>query len=461
MMDEIVKKIKEALDIHVDEKTCIGDEELNMVTLVRRYYNDGFEKKFEDLSLDMYVSLCGTKNVYGYDTLYEYDISDLFHLQDGQATTFVPMAGRCRVPLCTIQRPSILATIILSEDQEDRPPLELVLLSVCSFPPVFFPLCKVKDLSLHHSRNLANLRDRLTDAMALLPLSFYKRYIPSCETPTPSSSHPLMSPALPSQKRYQGTSELIADTDSEDFEDESTDLESEEAHLRIGSRQSSRSVHDQQVADPTPRLSVRPTCVDPKDHTLYLDIEFDLLSLAPVHTPASPERSFGSPASLSVPSPVALPVTTSAATIAVHEDKFIEVGAQLELHGSILQDHTRHLDAFPPTLLEGMGWDITDLYNRSAAVRGEIHSQRFRLGSLKQGQEQANIIFGSLWRSVLALEAWAGETDTQRAALWQARYKDHRLIHDLLVQNATTQRQLQELRDRVTTLEQEKSHRGE
>nr|GEU84707.1 protein kinase, ATP binding site-containing protein [Tanacetum cinerariifolium] len=30
--------------MRVDEKTCIGDEELNMVTLVRRYYNDGFEK---------------------------------------------------------------------------------------------------------------------------------------------------------------------------------------------------------------------------------------------------------------------------------------------------------------------------------------------------------------------------------------------------------------------------------
>ncbi|GJY37756.1 hypothetical protein Tco_0424120 [Tanacetum coccineum] len=49
----------------------------------------------------------------------------------------------------------------VGDDQEDSPPLELVLLSVCSFPPVFFPLCEVKDLSLHHSRNLANLRGQL------------------------------------------------------------------------------------------------------------------------------------------------------------------------------------------------------------------------------------------------------------------------------------------------------------
>ncbi|GJS04613.1 hypothetical protein Tco_0321121 [Tanacetum coccineum] len=88
---------------------------------------------------------------------------------------------------------------------------------------------------------------------------------------------------------------------------------------------------------------------------------------------------------MTVPSPVASPVTTPAETIAVDEDEFIEVGAQLELHGSILHDHTQRLDALPPTLFKG-------------------------LGSLERGQEQATIIFGSLWRPVLALEAWAGLT---------------------------------------------------
>ncbi|GJR41776.1 hypothetical protein Tco_1309879 [Tanacetum coccineum] len=78
------------------------------------------------------------------------------------------------------------------------------------------------------------------------------------------------------------------------------------------------------------------------------------------------------------------------------------------------------LDALPPTLLEGMGRDITELYDRSAAVRDEIHSQCFRLG------KQATITFGALWRP-----------------------------------NAATQRELQELRDCVTALEQERSHRGE
>ncbi|GKF04023.1 hypothetical protein Tco_0034691, partial [Tanacetum coccineum] len=81
-----------------------------------------------------------------------------------------------------------------------------------------------------------------------------------------------------------------------------------------------------------------------------------------------------SPASLTIPSPVASLVTTLAATIAVDEDEFIEVEAQLEHHESILQDHTRRLDALSPTLLEGMGRDITELYDRSAVARGEIHS---------------------------------------------------------------------------------------
>nr|GEU71272.1 hypothetical protein [Tanacetum cinerariifolium] len=142
---------------------------------------------------------------------------------------------------------------------------------------------------------------------------------------------------------------------------------------------SSRSVPDQHRANETPRIPIRPTWVDPKDGTVYIDIEFDApLVRAPVQTPASPEWSSGSlpvsPASLTIPSPIASPVTTPAATIAVDEDEFIEVGAQLELHGSILYDHTQRLDALPPTLLEGVGWDIAELYDRSAAVRGEIHS---------------------------------------------------------------------------------------
>ncbi|GJY84936.1 hypothetical protein Tco_0498962 [Tanacetum coccineum] len=75
---------------------------------------------------------------------------------------------------------------------------------------------------------------RVTKAMALSPLSFHKRYKPSCETPTPSLSPPVVSPNLPFRKRYRGTSELIADSDteSEESEDESTNSESEEVSFK-------------------------------------------------------------------------------------------------------------------------------------------------------------------------------------------------------------------------------------
>ncbi|GJZ78064.1 hypothetical protein Tco_0642736 [Tanacetum coccineum] len=70
-------------------------------------------------------------------------------------------------------------------------------------------------------------------------------------------------------------------------------------------------------------------------------------------------------------------VTTPATAIAVNKDEFLEVRAQLELYGSILHDHTQRLDALPPTLLEGMGWDITELYDRYEDQR-EIHALRMQ-----------------------------------------------------------------------------------
>nr|GEV73210.1 hypothetical protein [Tanacetum cinerariifolium] len=51
-----------------------------------------------------------------------------------------------------------------------------------------------------------------------------------------------------------------------------------------------------------------------------------------------------------------------------------------------------------------------------------------------------------------------GRVDAQMAKMSQARYGDHRLIHDMLVQHITM-RELHEMRGRVATLEQERSHR--
>ncbi|GKD06035.1 hypothetical protein Tco_1181009, partial [Tanacetum coccineum] len=105
------------------------------------------------------------------------------------------------------------------------------------------------------------------------------------------------------------------------------------------------------------------------------------------------------------PSPVASLVATPIATILVGEDQFIEVGAQLELHGSILQDHTQRLDALPPTLVADIDRDVREMYTRSGVVRDEIFSQTYKFRSLEREQERTAMTFGALWRPVLALEA--------------------------------------------------------
>ncbi|GJV49802.1 hypothetical protein Tco_1440014 [Tanacetum coccineum] len=106
----------------------------------------------------------------------------------------------------------------------------------------------------------------------------------------------------------------------------------------------------------------------------------------PGSLPISPSHSYvpslvSSPLiSLTVPSPVATPT----ATIPVDEDQFIDVGAQLELYGSLLQDHTQRLEAISPSLFAEIDMDVRELYTRSGAVRDEIFSQRYRLRSLEQ-----------------------------------------------------------------------------
>ncbi|GJS16851.1 hypothetical protein Tco_0411323 [Tanacetum coccineum] len=239
------------------------------------------------------------------------------------------------------------------------------------------------------------------------------------------------------RKRYRGTSEPIIDTKTkgEESEAECTESKSEESedddpdsrrlHSRINSSrqsqlriqprvgQSYRSVPDQQIADETPthRLHVCTTWEDPKNNTVYIDIKCDM---PPVHSPAQtlsspvqiPSSPRWSPEPLSNTPVIPSPIVSIVTIVAVDEGDFFKIGAQLELHESILHDHTERLDAFLPSLFEGYGRDFTELFARSRAVREEIHSQRFRLRSLEQGHEQATITFGALWQPVLALEAW-------------------------------------------------------
>nr|GEX61912.1 hypothetical protein [Tanacetum cinerariifolium] len=237
---------------------------------------------------------------------------------------------------------------------------------------------------------------RIAEAAALSPSSFHKRYRSSYETPSPLSSQ-----TLPIRKRYRGTSELILDTKTEE---ESLDSNAEGEGLE--NKGPSLDDKDHGLEDEGP---------DPEDGMVYTDILTYLPQVAPIQTPPSPEWSFSSlsvsPSSLIVPSPIALILATPAATISIDEDQFLEVGARLELHGSILYDHTQRLDALPPTLFKGYNMDLRELYTRSGAVRDEIFSQRYRFRSLEREQERATMTFSAIWRPILALEAWEGQTN--------------------------------------------------
>nr|GEZ33503.1 hypothetical protein [Tanacetum cinerariifolium] len=195
------------------------------------------------------------------------------------------------------------------------------------------------------------------------------------------------------------------------------------------------------------RHPILTTWTDLEDGMVYIDVPVYPPPAPPVQTPPSLEWTSGllpiSPSPfvvplpisspmipLTVPSPIASPMSTSTTTILVDEDQFIEVGAQLELYRGILQDHTQHLDAMPPALFAKIDRDVRELYTRLGAFRDEILSQRYRFRSLEHEQERTAVTFRALWRPVLALEAWTA-----------------------------LQRELLEMRDRVTVLEQERDCR--
>ncbi|GJS13706.1 hypothetical protein Tco_0408178 [Tanacetum coccineum] len=245
-------------------------------------------------------------------------------------------------------------------------------------------------------------------AMALTDLAFHKRYRSSYETPSSSSS-----PALPVRKRYQGTSELILDNDSdgdklgdedtdEDGEDEGFGCEEEEySHpkgqpqaalvvekvaseplvLGYGTlRRQELAVEEDQVHStfevgqgygsvPEPKRQERvstlrqPTLtkwIDPEDGIAYIDVPAYPPLAPPAQTPPSPKWS--------------------STTISVDEDQFIEVGAQLELYGGILQDHTRCLDVMPPNL-------FADINRDQAAMQRELQEMRGRMTALDQERD--------------------------------------------------------------------------
>nr|GEX78482.1 hypothetical protein [Tanacetum cinerariifolium] len=239
---------------------------------------------------------------------------------------------------------------------------------------------------------------RITKAAALSPSSFHKRYRSFYETPSPSSL------TIPTRKRYRGTFKLIEDT-----EDDSSDLDTEREGLEdegsgsedegSGSEDKGSGSEEEEEAAPEGQqqaVSVVNTTADEPLGLGYEALRHRDLALgeglvpstfkigqssrsvlgqqrveetpAPrIPTPASPEWSSGSlPVSPSSSYPVASPMTTLAATIALDDDEFLE-----EPEAEAREGYNDF-------------WLIHDLLVKNTMMRHELQGMRGRIATLEQ-----------------------------------------------------------------------------
>nr|GEU95086.1 hypothetical protein [Tanacetum cinerariifolium] len=247
-----------------------------------------------------------------------------------------------------------------------------------------------------------------------------------------------------------GTSELILNTDSEGDEigeedvaeheeDQSSDSNDERGRdqrtgvlvpstFEVG--QSSRSVPEHQGAG---RISASKeptlvTWVDPVDGKVYTNILDYVPPVAPIQTPPlSPLLSIGTPSSLEWSS-----------------GSFLVSPLSLAISTPVVSPATFSPAASPDTV-------------EAEDFMAQLGAQRYRLRSLEREQERATMTFSALWRFVLALEAWAGQTDAHRVALWHAMSDTQRENHDLRMQLVEERHKRLELADCVARMERDKS----
>nr|GEV29548.1 hypothetical protein [Tanacetum cinerariifolium] len=203
--------------------------------------------------------------------------------------------------------------------------------------------------------------------------------------------------------------------------------------------QSSRSVLEHQGAG---RISAfrEPTLVtnvDLVDGKVYTDILVYVPPVASVQTPPLPPLlSIRTPSSPEWPS-----------------SSFLVTPLSLVISTPVSSPATSSLAASPDTV------EAEDFMAESD--RDEIFSKRYRLRSLEREQKRATVTFSALWRSVLALEAWAGQTDAHRVALWHAMSDTQGENHDLRMQLNEERRERLELADRVARMERRQESREE
>ncbi|GKD33337.1 hypothetical protein Tco_1248846, partial [Tanacetum coccineum] len=81
--------------------------------------------------------------------------------------------------------------------------------------------------------------------------------------------------------------------------------------------------------------------------------------------------------------------------------------------------------------------------------------------SLEHKQERVAVTFRAIWRPVLALKSWVGQTDAQRAALWYAISDTQGGNRELRLQLAEERRARLELAKIIDSMRRGKEPRGD
>ncbi|GKA90942.1 hypothetical protein Tco_0812812 [Tanacetum coccineum] len=300
------------------------------------------------------------------------------------------------------------------------------------------------------------LSSSMAEVAAMSESAFRKRFRSSHKS-SPSSS----SPDLPARKRYRGMFELVEDSEEDDDEEIEESLDSN--NVSEDAEDKGPTTEDEDPAAGDEGLAARVQGLSTDDESYSLDgkshgmdyescglddeghsIESDGLGLEEeeevvpealeedhVYSTFEVGRDSGSAPESERPKRVPASRQPTLTTWTDLEDGmvYVDVPAYLppappvqtppspywelkfRCRGRLIRDHVVRLEDLSPALFERY-------FTRLGAVRDKILSHRYRFRSLEYEQERVAVTFRAIWRPLLALESWAGQTDAQRAALW-------------------------------------------
>nr|GEY31844.1 hypothetical protein [Tanacetum cinerariifolium] len=186
------------------------------------------------------------------------------------------------------------------------------------------------------------------------------------------------------------------------------------------------------------------TWIDPEDGIAYINVPAYPPLAPPAQTSPSPKWSSGSLPVSPAPSIVPLPISSPMKPLSVPS--------------SVASPVTEDIS---PALFKRYDRDIWELFTRSGVVRVEIFSQRYSFRSLDHEQERVAMTFRAIWRPVLTLESWVGQTDAQRAAVWHAisdTHMENRELQLQIIEERCTQLDLVEIVDIMRKGHEPKGH---